>query len=386
MATVKFSVGVDMRTFAGYDFPTQESDGGGGSTGASTWRWDWNSGFTDIVTGSNMANAAPWFPSAGTVDGWELDFTDRVFNPGDPFNPIIHTYNLWTFSGLSLAASDFTNAMQGDGATLADAMPTWLAGADLIQGSNSADYLLGYGGGDTIAGNGGNDTLEGGSGADVLNGGTGADTMYGGIGSDTFVVDNVGDKVFENPSEGIDLVKSSISYTLGSNVENLTLTGTAVTGNGNSLANVMTGNGAANFLFGFGGNDTLSGGAGNDELAGGLGNDRLTGGMGNDLFTFDTTLNAATNVDRILDFTHGSDTIGLSHTTVFTALSTLGTLDPTAFFAGTAAHDADDHIIYDSTSGNIYYDPDGTGGQAQVLFAHVTAGTTLTNADFLVVT
>jgi Ca2+-binding RTX toxin-like protein len=116
--------------------------------------------------------------------------------------------------------------------------------------------------------------LTGNEAANTLDGGTGADTMVGGNGDDIYVVDNVGDVVTENTNEGIDLVQSKITFTMGNNFENLTLTGTsAINGTGNTLDNVLIGNSAVNILTGGEGNDTLNGGAGADGLNGGLGND-----------------------------------------------------------------------------------------------------------------
>ena len=114
-------------------------------------------------------------------------------------------------------------------------------------------------------GNTGNNTLVGNSGNNIVNGGTGADSTMGGAGDDTYVVDNAGDTVIENANEGIDMVQSSLTYTLGANVEHLTLTGTtAINATGNTMNNVLTGNSAVNVLNGGTGADTMVGGGGND--------------------------------------------------------------------------------------------------------------------------
>ena len=127
----------------------------------------------------------------------------------------------------------------------------------------------------------GNDTLSGGAGNDTLDGGTGTDSLSGGAGDDTYIVDATGDSVTENTNEGIDTVQSSVTYTLGAEVEHLTLTGSsALSGTGNALDNVLTGNSA---------NNTLTGGAGNDTLNGGAGSDTMRGGTGNDLYMVGAT-------------------------------------------------------------------------------------------------
>ena len=167
------------------------------------------------------------------------------------------------------------------------------AGTDLVQ--SSITYTLGANvesltltGTSAINGTGNtlNNVLVGNSGNNTLSGGTGADTMQGGAGNDTYTVDNTADVVTEAAGEGTDLIQSSVTYTLGANVENLTLTGTtAINGTGNALNNVLTGNSANNKLTGGAGNDTLNGGAGSDTLIGGLGNDVYVVNVATDVVT-----------------------------------------------------------------------------------------------------
>ena len=181
---------------------------------------------------------------------------------------------------------------------------------------------------------------------------------------------------------------------------------------------VLTGNAGIDYFIGSGGNDTLSGGDANDRLYGvgnddvlngeagndlldggnntdilngGVGNDTLTGGAGNDTFVFNTALNAATNVDTITDFeANGNDKIHLDDD-IFTAFAVLANTTLTAAnFASNAggnATDANDYVLYDSSTGNLYYDADGNGAGARVLIAKltVTAGT-VDAADFIITT
>jgi Ca2+-binding RTX toxin-like protein len=148
-----------------------------------------------------------------------------------------------------------------------------------------------------------NNTINGNSGDNVLDGGAGNDTMVGGLGNDTYIVDSTSDVVTESASAGTDTVLASVNYTLGLNVENLTLTGTAnINGTGNTLNNILIGNSGDNVLDGGSGNDTLYGGAGNDILRGGLGDDIYLYGVGSGNDTINSYEGTSGNGNDSLQF------------------------------------------------------------------------------------
>ena len=264
-----------------------------------------------------------------------------------------------------LASASFTLSANVDELTL-------LGGADLTgTGNCAANLLRGNAGANLLNGAAGNDTLLGGDGNDSLDGGTGADSMVGGNGNDTYLVDNIGDLVVEGFGEGIDTVMSSVSFTLGDNVDNLRLTKTAaINGTGNALANLIIGNTGANML---------NGGAGNDTLVGGVGKDTLTGGDGADVFRFGSL---GEKGDRILDFVHGVDALELDAAGFGAGL--MATMDLAAvhrFVAGNNANQAYGQFIYSASNSTLYWDADGTGSGAKSALASFTAGTVVTASD-----
>jgi Ca2+-binding RTX toxin-like protein len=243
----------------------------------------------------------------------------------------------------------------------------WLIGnegSNVLRGLAQNDTLEGRGGDDTLNGDGGHDVLKGGGGADILNGGAGIDTAdYSDSPTGVYIVLSMGGG-FGGDATGDQL----------NSIENLT---------GSAYADNLTGTNGANVLEGLNGDDTLTGLDGFDTLHGGRGDDILYGGNAADVFVFDTTLNASTNVDTIMDFDPAGEYIYLDNA-IFSNLDA----EPghfvlsTEFYVGTAANDADDHIIYDDSTGAIFYDKDGSGAAMQVQFAAVTPGLTLAHDDF----
>ncbi|WP_207817588.1 MULTISPECIES: M10 family metallopeptidase [unclassified Pseudomonas] len=290
-----------------------------------------------------------------------------------------------TSSSYTLGANveDLTMTGSADGSLTGNALEnviTGNAGTNYIDGGLGADTLIGGGGGDVylvdnindvvieladggndsvwtsvdytlsdnvedgmmignnnlnLTGNALNNNLNGNEGDNILSGGLGADRMFGAGGDDTYIVDNVNDVVLEAPDKGHDLVRTSVDYTLGDNVEDGTLLGSAdLSLWGNNLDNILTGNSGNNVIWGYDGIDKLYGGAGNDTLYGGLGNTTLNGGTGADSFAFTNLflMNAgvpgggphnviadfnALEGDKIdfSDFDSSPNTLGLQHMT-----------------------------------------------------------------------
>jgi Ca2+-binding RTX toxin-like protein len=259
-----------------------------------------------------------------------------------------------------LWGNDETNELRG------------LGGDDWLKGYGGSDTLLGGNGQDNLNGGDGNDALRGEAGNDNISGGAGADTMVGGFGSDTYAVDHWWDIVTESGGQGIDVVRTSVSYALtaGSDVEVLEASHQAGTG-----ALVLLGNANGNIVRGNNGNNVIGGGNGNDEL---------TGFGGQDSFLFSTALDETYNVDIITDFNVADDTIRLDDA-VFSSGLGLGNIGSGEFVIGTAALDANDRIIYNSSTGALYYDSDANGSAAAIRFAVLSPGLAITSDDFYIV-
>ncbi len=226
--------------------------------------------------------------------------------------------------------------------------------------------------GNALSGN----ILVGNAQANILDGMGGADHMEGGLGDDTYYVDDWNDLVIEGSGGGIDRVYSSVSYALSPEVEQLFGTGAdAIQLIGNNLGNTITGNSGRNVLRGEAGHDTLNGG---------LGNDRLLGGTGKDVFVFDTKLSRSTNLDVITKYNVKDDTIKLDNAIFKKLGSKTGKLKEAFFEVSAVADDRNDYILYDSKSGYLRYDADGSGKGAAIAFAKLAPKLKMTHHDFFV--
>lgn len=230
----------------------------------------------------------------------------------------------------------------------------------------------------TITGNAGNNTLDGGG---------GQDTLVGGLGNDRYMLAGGNDTVID--SGGIDTIYSTIGRSLMNytTIERLTLQGSAnINGTGNLLNNSLTGNSGNNTLNGAAGNDILSGGGGNDTLYGGSGNDTLTGGSGADIFVLNSEPSASTNVDSLTDFSTADDTIWLENA-IFTKIGTHGALASSAFVKNTTGLATTDsqRLIYETDTGELYYDSNGRAAGGSVLIAVLDPNLALTYKDFWII-
>jgi Ca2+-binding RTX toxin-like protein len=292
---------------------------------------------------------------------------------------------------------------------------------NMVRGSNFADILIGGNtlndGFESFEGGGGDDQIDGSSGYDRADyrtaqqgvnvnlatgvaqdgrGGTDSLTRIEGVMGSDFddtLTGDAADNTFE-PMAGNDVVdggagNDTLNYSnhfdfngdgTGVNVDMTVGNATDTWGELDTFVNIENVRGSVY-------DDTIIGNGGNNALNGNAGMDQLSGGLGADTFQFSSTLNSSTNVDTIADYVDGTDKIGLDDA-IFAGIGAPGAFNANAFKAGaglTGGTDADDRIVYDTTTGNLYYDADGSGGGAGVQFATLTgAPATLDATDFTV--
>ncbi|WP_441279892.1 Ig-like domain-containing protein [Bradyrhizobium sp. 63_E2_N1_3] len=380
------------------------------------------SALADLITGGGGADSIIGFVGADTVNGGAgtdsviLSATSSDLNTAADAQIV----NVEAINAASAAAGVVIDLhSQSEGFTItgttSDDIITGGAGADSITAGGGNDKIIGFIGADIVNGGAGTDTIvlsatstglntatnaqitnveavsaasadagvtidihnqsekfiiTGSAFADQIAGGGGADTLIGGLGDDTYIITNTGDTVVENAGEGTDTVQSSVTYTLGTNVENLTLTGTSnINGTGNGVDNVIVGNSGNNILVGLGGADTLDGGQGTDtatytasgtgvnvSLATGQGSggdaqgdilaniENLTGSQFNDLLEGDAGNN-------VLAGGAGIDTVSYAHASAGVTVSLAVTSAQNTFGAG-----SDTLTGFENLTGSAYND------------------------------
>jgi Ca2+-binding RTX toxin-like protein len=372
-----------------------------------------------------------------------IHVSDTVSNRSDT-DTLVNIENLQFETSLAVYKTLSLSSIKDLGARFSG-----LEGNDVVTGGNGNDfYVRGNAGDDTLHGLLGDDTLYGNDGNDSLDGGDGNDFMEGGSGNDIYIVNAAGDVVKETSGliTEIDTIQSSITYTLGANLENLTLTGTTViNGTGNALDNIIYGNSAGNIINGGAGNDFLNGQAGNDTLIGGLGNDIYIVDFVGDVVTENSTL--TTEVDTVRSYVSytlganlenltllgsvainavgnglnnviagnvlnntltggaGVDTFVLNKTSADTITDfatneklqisasefgglTAGSLATTQLLVGagaTAATTATQRFIFNTTDKSLYFDSDGLNGSAAVKIGVLAGSPTLNASNFSIV-
>ena len=328
-----------------------------------------------IITGTNNPDILTGTTAADTINGLAGD--DILYGAGngaDIFNGgagndtmIGGVLNDLYYVDSSLdviveaAASGYDYVYSSANYVLADNLEYLLLQGAATTGTGNAlaNTLVGNANANVLTGNDGNDSLYGYAGNDTLNGGSGSDYMAGGVDNDSYIVDSAGDTVYEAAAAGTDTVSAYVNYTLGAEVERLYLYGSAISGTGNALANLLNGNANGNVLNGLDGNDSMYGQAGADSLYGGNGNDYLNGGTENDYLRGDAGVDA-------LYGDAGNDTL-------------LGGTENDALYGGAGADNLDGGTGADTMTGgteNDIYTVDNTG---DVVVEAAAAGTDRVN-------
>lgn len=358
----------------------------------------YGSAFVDNILGNGQANGL--WGDAGNDRLYGRDGADSLYggsgndalfggNGADRLDGGEGTHDRVQYSDATAGLrADLSNSATNAGAAAGDVF----VGIEDLYGSAYSDTLMGNSTDNALWGNGGNDVIFGWAGNDTIYSGDGNDTLNGGAGGD-YLIGNAGVNAASYTSAttgvAVDLMNdaSNTGEAAGDHyfdIQNIIGSNLTDTIRGDNSSNAIWGYDGNDTLMGRNGNDTLNGGNGDDSLFGQNGADVLTGGAGMDSFVF----NGATGpgqVDAIADFVSADDRFVLENG-VFTGLGTgTGPLAASALGFGANATTAAHRIIYNQATGQLFYDSDGVGGAAQVLFATVTAGTSIVLADFYVV-
>ncbi|WP_146348403.1 M10 family metallopeptidase C-terminal domain-containing protein [Phaeobacter marinintestinus] len=358
-------VTVDLTEVGGF-----QSASGGDAQGdvISGFEHVWGSDHADDLTGNADDNYLLGRDGDDDLDGGAGDDTMRGGLGGDTLeggdDTDLIAYNTST-AGVTVNLTEVAGVQSASGGT---ADGDVISGFENVAGSDHADVLTGNDGANVMLGLDGADTMDGGGGDDILRGGAGADTMEGGTGNDWVQ--------YAGSASGItvDLTEvAGFQSAIGGDADGDVISGFEHVF-GSDHGDDLTGNDTGNVLIG---------GDGDDMINGGLGTDYLRGDAGADGFMFNTDL--ADNIDTIADFSVGEDTIHLNNA-IFSGLE-VGALAASAFTANLTgeAETSDTRIIYQTDTGNLYYDTDGLGGAAAVQFATLTGTPALTQDDFVVV-
>ena len=319
---------------------------------------------SDLIWGEDGDDSLLGDSSADTIHGGDgNDFIDGGTSAdlirGDDGEDTIEggTSNDTIYGGFK---SDLIHGEDGNDSLFGD------SSADTIHGGDGDDYIDAGSSGDLVNGDAGADTIWGGSSADVLYGGTENDSLRGGTSNDTIFGGSHNDRLWGDSGNDSLMGDGSADTIYG--------------GDGNDL---IDGGSSADRLYGGSNSDTIIGGSSNDTLYGGASSDTLTGGTGRDVFVFSTAIGVS--VDTITDFTPEDDTIRLEDH-VFAGLG-LGALGEAAFVANATgeATTAEQRLIYNSATGDLSFDADGSGAGAAVRFAVLGTGLALTHEDFFVI-
>jgi len=271
----------------------------------------------------------------------------------------------------------------GDDSVLGDGMANLLfsgTGNDTLVTGDGNDTLVGGGGNDLLISDNGNDSILESGGSSTVLGGGGADTIALAAGSDSVLAGDGNDRVVFAGAGSVTILGGNGADFMQGGEGNDVITEAIADDAGNDT---LLGGGGRDTMIGAAGADSIVSGADNDRLVGGGGHDTLDGGTGTDQFVFESAI-GIDNIDRVQNYAVVDDTIILDNS-VFTTL-TEGVLSAGAFQIGSAASDTDDRIIFNNSTGALFYDTDGVGGVAAVQFATITGITgVISNTEFLVI-